>query len=213
MASTGHRALAAAAVSGTALALAGSSPAAAVGLLTQPAGGDPTAALVGAVGLSAWAIALWLLLTVAVTAGGHLPGPAGRVTDAVSRGIAPTAVRRIVEVALGLTVSTAVLGAGPAAAAPAPSLDRGAAAEESFPTLDWGAAPAPRTSPASVVVAPGDSLWSLAERDLAARSGGAPTDAAVAAAWPAWWAANREAVGPDPHLLHPGTPLTPPTHP
>lgn len=56
------------------------------------------------------------------------------------------------------------------------------------------------------VVVPGDTLWALAERRL----GPGATDAQVAAAWPTWWSANREAVGEDPHLLLPGTRLLPP---
>jgi nucleoid-associated protein YgaU len=59
------------------------------------------------------------------------------------------------------------------------------------------------------VVQSGDSLWALAEQDLARRSE-PTTDAAVARAWPTWWSANRDAVGDDPDLLHPGTRLTAP---
>jgi nucleoid-associated protein YgaU len=60
-----------------------------------------------------------------------------------------------------------------------------------------------------VVVRAGDSLWAIAEASL--RSAGRPaTDQQVAQAWPRWWAANREAVGDDPDLLHPGTVLRPP---
>lgn len=90
---------------------------------------------------------------------------------------------------------------------------------DTAPALDWAspdAAPGPSASTPNptggagpVVVQPGDSLWELAEQDLAAR-GASTSDAAVAQAWPAWWAANREAVGDDPDLLQPGTPLTPP---
>ena len=68
--------------------------------------------------------------------------------------------------------------------------------------------PAAETGP--VVVQPGDSLWELAEHDLAARGATPPSNAEIAHAWPAWWAANRDVVGDDPDLLHPGTRLTPP---
>ena len=216
-------ALACVAVACGALSATGAAPAAAWRLLAAPGGGDPTSALVGALGLTAWAVAAWLLLAAAATAGGHLPGRIGRAAAGTSRRIAPAAVRRAVELALGLTVTTAALGAGPAAAS-GPSLDWGGPVASAVPDLDWGASPVradpadalpaeslpAAVSPAAVVVAPGDSLWVLAERDLAERSEAPPSDAAVAQAWPAWWAANREAVGPDPHLLHPGTSLTPP---
>lgn len=218
MAPTLQRTLSAVALAGLALVVAGAGPLTSLRLLTAPAGHDPTSALVGATGLAAWVLALWLLLTTTVTAGGHLPGRPGRAAARASRRIAPAAVRRTVELALGLTVSTAVLGAGPAAAS-APGLDGGTPV--AAPALDWGSAPParpepepqPQPQPAIVVVAPGDSLWALAERDLARRSAAPPSDAAVAQAWPSWWAANREVVGPDPHLLHPGTSLTPPTQP
>lgn len=219
-----RRTLTATALACAALLGVSAGPSTALRLLTTPRGDDPTAALVGVIGLAAWALAAWLLVTAAATAGGHLPGRAGRAAAGLARRIAPATLRRAVEVALGLTVTTAVLGAGPAAAS-TPSLDWGAQVEASVPALDWGSAPAPAApavpqparapapEPPSVVVAPGDSLWALAERDLAQRTATAPSDAAVAQAWPAWWAANREAVGPDPHLLHPGTSLTPPARP
>jgi nucleoid-associated protein YgaU len=55
-------------------------------------------------------------------------------------------------------------------------------------------------------VRPGDSLWAIA----AAHLGRHATDAEVAQAWPTWWAANRDAVGSDPGLIHPGLQLDPP---
>lgn len=53
---------------------------------------------------------------------------------------------------------------------------------------------------AEVVVAPGDSLWSI----VAARLGPLATAADVAEAWPGWFAANRSVIGDDPSLLLPG---------
>lgn len=197
----------------SALLLASTPPAAALRLLTAPDAGDPTGAVVGGAALLAWSLAGWLLLTVAATTAGHLPGVAGRACSRVARRIAPGAVRRAVEVALGLAVTGAVLGAGPAAAA-SPSRPGDTPAPAAI-SLDWGAQPpiaapavlpAPTTAP--VVVSPGDSLWSIAEHDLARTA--PPSDADVAAAWPAWWAANRDVIGPDPHLLQPGTSLVPP---
>ena len=57
-----------------------------------------------------------------------------------------------------------------------------------------------------VVVHRGDSLWSIARRQL----GPGATDAEVAAAWPHWYAANRAVIGPDPGHLLPGQVLVPP---
>ncbi len=75
-----------------------------------------------------------------------------------------------------------------------------------------GAATASPTGPvvsssrAVDVVQPGDSLWAIAARHLPPTA----TPAQVAASWPAWWTANRHRLGPDPHLIHPGTRLVPP---
>jgi len=288
-----------------ALLLTAPDPAGAVDTLRGATGApDLFAPVVAVLALAAWALAGWLLATAALTLLSRVPGTAGRAAAALGRRVAPAAVRRGVELALGLTVTASVLGAGPAAAAtpeatppppsvaasapaspvpafpaapsPAPSAAAGGASptasptapaptepgtagdREAHPALDWpvpgapvtasssdrpptspAAGPAPRATSAAalhgggagtaagsgatrtgaaptgsarndVVVAPGDSLWRLAERDLAARTGAAPTAAQTAAEWPRWWAANRDQVGDDPDLVHPGTTLTPP---
>lgn len=60
-----------------------------------------------------------------------------------------------------------------------------------------------------VVVRPGDSLWSITSTEL----GPGATDAAVAARWPDWYAANTSVIGPDPDHLEPGQVLRmPSTH-
>jgi hypothetical protein len=80
-----------------------------------------------------------------------------------------------------------------------------------------GGAPAPRTrGPApptgggcavAYVVAPGQSLWAIAQAHLMSRG-----YASVTAAWHALYAANRATVGSDPDLLHVGERLcAPPT--
>jgi len=71
---------------------------------------------------------------------------------------------------------------------------------------------------ARVVVRPGDSLWSIAATELGQNA----TPEAIAARWPAWYAANRHLIGPDPDLILPGQVLrtpaaatgnpVPPTH-
>ena len=57
-------------------------------------------------------------------------------------------------------------------------------------------APGPQARPVHVVQ-PGESLWSIA-------SATSPVDGDVDARWRAIWAANRDVVGQDPHLIHPG---------
>lgn len=161
---------------------------------------DPTGPLVAAAALLAWALATWLAVTVLVTAAGQLPGVAGRLAGAGARRIAPAAIRRAVEVMLGLTVAVGVLGAAPASAGPSAAR----------PDLDWprGAAPAE-----PVLVRPGDSLWRLAAQQLQAAGTPTPSQAQVAQAWPSWWSANRDLVGDDPDLIQPGMRLSPPATP
>jgi nucleoid-associated protein YgaU len=201
---------------------------------------DPVAPLLALITLLAWTTTGWLLVTVAATAGGHLPGDTGRLLAGLARRLAPVAVRRTVELTLGLTVVAGGL-AGPAAAsstapapaaaprnldwsglpaeAPVPAATPARAGDVAAPDLDWTLdVPSPGTavtaSPAApartVVVQPGDTLWGLAEAELRTTTGTPPADSQVAQAWPSWWAANRDAVGPDPHLLLPGTALHPP---
>ena len=58
-------------------------------------------------------------------------------------------------------------------------------------------------APREVVVAPGDTLWELAARDL-------PTDASPAEVdehWRLLWQVNRAELGPDPDVIRPGTSL------
>ncbi|GIG39665.1 LysM peptidoglycan-binding domain-containing protein [Cellulomonas phragmiteti] len=72
-----------------------------------------------------------------------------------------------------------------------------------------GAPPsAPVSAPTgTVTVRPGDTLWGLAARAL----GPDASDAAIAAEWPRWYAANAATIGADPDVLQPGQVLTVPT--
>jgi len=270
------------------------------------AGPDPTAPLVAAAALLAWGLAAWLGLTILVTALGARPGVCGQVASVLARRIAPAAVRRAVELSLGLTVAVGTVGLSTAAHAAVPTAAHLAASNVGAEPvgapplrLDWpttevampsrtasthptatatatatATSPAPAPTPAAsaapptpsghrssaptqpataepppehaarrpaepppsgsaapvnpaatgagdaapgrattaVLVRPGDSLWAVARRDLQA-AGAAATARDVAAAWPLWWAANRQLVGEDPDLLRPGTHLTPPAAP
>lgn len=57
-----------------------------------------------------------------------------------------------------------------------------------------------------VAVRAGDSLWTIAAREL----GPAASDVEIAAQWPRWYEANRQVIGTDPNVLLPGQVLTPP---
>ncbi len=87
--------------------------------------------------------------------------------------------------------------------------------------LDWpavrGAAPsrtdrqpAPADGAGPVVVPAGGCLWHIARAQLQAEGAVEVTPSRIAQTWPRWWAANREVIGPDPHLVHPGMRLTRP---
>jgi LysM repeat protein len=65
-----------------------------------------------------------------------------------------------------------------------------------------GEEPAPAT--AHYTVERGDSLWKI----TATFMGGKPSDAAIAATWPLLYDANREVIGTNPSLIHPGQVLT-----
>lgn len=218
------------------LVLAGPSPADAVGELRLSASAaDPTGPLVAVAALIAWGLAGWLALTVVLTLLVRVPGQAGRAADALTRRLAPPALRRLVGTALGATMAAGTLLAAPATAGPVPAPAPVATVPAPAPgtvvfDLDWpevagstdrpagGGAPdaGAAAAPDDVVVRPGDTLWGLAERALvqqsAALAGAAapapvPPAAQVACAWPTWWSANRAVIGDDPDLLLPGTVL------
>lgn len=58
----------------------------------------------------------------------------------------------------------------------------------------------------TVVVHRGDTLWDIAARHLDEGASAAE----IAAAWPAWYEANRDVIGPDPDLILPGQQLQAP---
>ncbi|MGJ9373962.1 LysM peptidoglycan-binding domain-containing protein [Nesterenkonia sp. CF4.4] len=63
------------------------------------------------------------------------------------------------------------------------------------------------SEPEQVVVRLGDSLWEIAAEHL----GSDATDWEIAASWPQWYAANRDRIGDDPGIIHPGTILNAPS--
>lgn len=143
------------------------------------------AALVGA---SVWA---WLQA---------MAGVADAWTGAPARG---GSVRRLALAACGAALVVTV--AGPACSAGAadpvaPAADTGGPeALAGLPLPERAEGPARRRA-AHVVVRAGDSLWSIAARDL----GGHARDRAVTARWHRVYATNRAVIGPDPDLIRPG---------
>ncbi len=150
----------------------------------------------------------------AVAAGRFLVDVLAATAARVGRRDAPPWTGRAARTVAASLVAV-LLGAGAAQALDAPPsagwLPDAPAASEA-PHDDVAAAPAgmPATRPAEPgarsavaathVVAPGESLWAITADALAEGA----TDAAVAEAWPRLYAANRDVVGTDPGLIHPG---------
>ncbi len=154
-----------------------------------------------------------VLLTVAawaaVVLGLGLVG--GRATVVAAR-LLPRAVRGALVAGVVTTLS---VGAAHAAASPSPDPNPAASTLDGLVLPDRpvpggedapSARPPTQPSPETVVVAPGDSLWSIA----ASRSAPRASVADVAASTERWYQENRETVGPDPDLLQPGQRLTAP---
>jgi nucleoid-associated protein YgaU len=168
----------------------------------------PDQAVVTLAAVAAWGCLGWLAVATLLAVAARLPGQAGRVATAVQHRLTPPTLRRLVEAALGAAVVTGAVGpslpaAADAGAPSAPSLDRPAGA------LATGGAPRPADEHLvahEVVVRTGDTLWGLAARRLGPGAG----NAAIAAAWPEWYAANRAVIGADPDLIRPGQRLRPP---
>jgi hypothetical protein len=146
-------------------------------------------------GCAAW---LWVVVTVVTLSAARGRGRAGH------RG-APPALRRLVLAACGLALAGGVT-------APAQAVDAGgrvphpaARVVQGLPLPERAEAPAHgrRDDTAAgrrVVVAPGDTLWSLAAGSLPADA----ADADVARRWHRIYALNRAVVGSDPDLIRPG---------
>jgi hypothetical protein len=186
--------------------------------------------------LTAGLLLAWVWLGALLCALGRLPGAVGRVSSGLSRRVAPAVLRTSVIAALGGSLvagSAGVASADPvgralpqpgwaAVAVAAVGSLRGSlpgpgwtpvqpAAPPTTPPADIGlvsALPAPgRTVDEHVAVRRGETLWAIAARHL----GPGTTPAEVARAWPRWYAANRQVIGPDPDLVRPGQLLRPPT--
>lgn len=156
----------------------------------RPSFDSTLAALLAWLLLFCWA---WLALCSAVVAAETLATGRARW----SRRFAPRFVRTLV---------TAACGAGLAAGLAAPSYaDTGVHSLPQLRVLDGlplpdrapGATPPARHTP-SVTVVRGDTLSAIAE--------------AHGTAWPALYRANRDLIGADPDLIHPGMQLTLPHH-
>jgi nucleoid-associated protein YgaU len=200
----------------------------AAGLHPGAAGGSANSAavslLTALVGATAWSCASWLVLLCLLDAIAIVPGRIGRFAERARRRITPRAMARLL--CSGMLAGSTLGVAAPAFAAGslAPAVHATPCAHDPIPDLDRpGAHPAACTPAAThvttvpagavsavYVVHRDDTLWALAAAELRAEHGTPPTNAAIAARWPAWWQANRAQLGTDPALLHPGEHLAVP---
>jgi hypothetical protein len=185
-------------------------------------------------GAALWLVAVWLGLGLSTCVAATLPGVAGRGARRLARLVLPTCVYRLAAGAAGLGVLlvSAQAHAGPprrpavttAVALPAPTWP----GDAPLPSPRWPTAPAtptpvpvphpadahrqpgsvraPARHASTVRVVPGDSLWRIAAAHLPGRA----SNRAVAAAWPRWYAANRQVIGADPDHITPGQVLVAP---
>lgn len=107
--------------------------------------------------------------------------------------LGPAPIRVTIWRLLGVGTAVAIVGSASAPALAAKGHHHGRW------SLDWPVA-AGRPAHQSVVVHRGDCLWSIATEALGRRG----TPARVATAWPRWWQANRQVIGPDPDVVIPG---------
>ena len=187
--------------------------------------------------IAAWGLLSWLTTWTAVVLVAAAVRGVGSGAHRAAEARTPRAARRLAAVLLGASLTSSPLAALPALAVDRPhvTVSRAGANLGALPLADRPASPsgwtpdrpaAPRhtrprapvhlvTSPPrarqagiapDVVVRRGDTLWDLAARHL----GPDATAADIAAEWPRWYAANRQAIGPDPDLLRPGERLVPP---
>ncbi|HEX6151071.1 LysM peptidoglycan-binding domain-containing protein [Nocardioides sp.] len=171
---------------------------------------DFTGWLVTGCGVAAAACIGWLwALTTLVVLEALRGGPGAHAT-------VPPFVRRVVLAACGITLAGGLLAPAEAGATtdPGPRPATTAALLVGLPvpdrtttTTQWlgllerhTVRRVPAAAGSTVLVAPGDTLWGLAERTLP------PTaDAAeVGRRWQEIWHANRDVVGADPDLIRPG---------
>ncbi len=123
----------------------------------------------------------------------------GAVRD---RGLAPSGLRRIV-VATGVFIALTMSTLRPSTASTPPPSVR-ITAVPTAPTSGPAGVVDSDTSASSVyVVERGDSLWRIAKA-LLLRSGSDASGASVASFWRSIYALNRDTIGDDPDLIHPG---------
>lgn len=187
-----------------------------------PADADFVTLLAALCGAAGTVCAGWLWLVTSVVVSSALVGRPGTAV----RGC-PAVVRRVVLLGCGIVLAGGATAPALAQDNPGypghPESRRGVLVLQGLPLPEraesvgrtvaphragtTAPAPAPEASPArarSVVVKPGDSLWSISRGLLGPQA----TDDQLDASWRAIYALNRSAIGADPDLIHPGQRLS-----
>ncbi|GGC87525.1 hypothetical protein GCM10011512_13090 [Tersicoccus solisilvae] len=211
-------------VGGLLLSRLGEAPAVSASAVSAPFGDAGVEVAVGAVvSLVGVGVTGWWVLCLLVTLTAELRGRCGR-TSTVPAGLSPVFIRRLVAVLLSAqlvagttTTAVAAVAAPTVTSAPILTAAGGVAAPRPDPGADpWFVPRAPAVQDETLLVRPptrttptngttatvmaGDTLWSLAARQL----GPLATDLEIARQWPRWHELNREVIGPDPGLIRPG---------
>lgn len=167
-----------------------------------PAGGVVTDALVAGCATVLAVASGWLWLVTSATVAQVLAGAAPTGADATRRlvllacgaaVVAGTAIPAHADGGTGDVEHLVGLSLPERAVVPATRSPESRAPTRAVARRDTGAGE-------RYVVRPGDSLWSIAQAHPAG-------DDDVERRWRAIWAANRDVVGADPHLIHPGQAL------
>lgn len=151
-------------------------------------GDDFPAAVLALVSLATLALTAWALLVVSLASIPACRGVAVALTPRLLRGVMFAGV------------------AGALAVPAAQAEDRGVDGLR-LPDRPFVAASEPERRGQTVVVRRGDTLWAIAQAHLGSRADVASTAREVRR----WHRANRDVIGPDPDLIHPGQRLVPPS--
>jgi nucleoid-associated protein YgaU len=151
-------------------------------------GDDLPAAVLALVSLVTLVLTAWAVLVVSLASVPALRGLAVALTPRLLRGI----------------VSAGVAGA---LAVPAAQAEDSGVDGLRLPDRPLVAASEPARLEQAVVVRPGDTLWAIAQTSLGSRADIAATAREVRR----WYDANRDVIGRDPDLIHPGQRLDAPS--
>ena len=160
------------------------------------------AALTDLAALTLLACAAWMWVVTTAVVIEALRGPLDRTghLDAAPRGV-PTGVRRLVLAACGVALAGGLVQPSQAAAPSAVSAPhhRSGPLLAGLPLPDRAVATS-SSRPRTVMVRPGDTLWSIAADDLPEGSAAQR----ITGRWRAIYASNSALIGPDPDVIVPG---------